>query len=97
MFFKKDVFKKFANSYGNTCAGVSIIKKIATLLKRDSWKSLSCEFCETFENTFFIEHLRWLFLKLLNVTSIFSGLQKRESSNKLNNDRTKAPMSLLKF
>ena len=27
-------------------------------------QALSCEFCETFKNTFFIEYLRWLFLSM---------------------------------
>ena len=34
----------------------------------------SCEFCEIFKNTFFTEHLRWLFLKF---TSTYNkGLKK---------------------
>ena len=28
---------------------------------------LSCEFCEIFKNTFFIEHIWWLLLKLIQV------------------------------
>ena len=32
----------------------------------------SYEICELFKNTFFIEHLRWLPLKIMNPTHVFS-------------------------
>ena len=43
----------------------SLFNKVAgsrpvTLLKRGSNKSVSCEICEIFKNTFFKEPLRWL-------------------------------------
>ena len=36
--------------------------KTASLLNRDSNTSVSCEYCEIFRNTYFMEHLRWLLL-----------------------------------
>ena len=54
MFYKIDVLENFANSQENTFARVSfLISKIEALAQ-----VFSCEFCETFKNTFFIEHLR---------------------------------------
>ena len=46
----------------------SLFNKVAgswpvTLLKRGSNKSVSCEICEIFKNTFFREPLRWLLLE----------------------------------
>ena len=52
------VLKKFAKLIGkHLCQSLFLI-----LLKRDSGRCF-CDFCETFKNTFFIEHLRWLLLK----------------------------------
>ena len=37
----------------------------ATLLKRDPTQVSSCEHCQDFKNSFFIEHLCWLLLNML--------------------------------
>ena len=51
----KKVFLKISqNSQENTCAKVSLLIKLQAQL-------FSCEFCEFFKNTFFIEHFRWFF------------------------------------
>ena len=44
----------------NNVAGL----KAGNLLKRDPTQVFSSEYCEIFENIFFIEHLRWLFLSV---------------------------------
>ena len=43
-------------------ANMIYCRKLETLLKKALAKVFSCEFCETFESTFFIKHLRWLLL-----------------------------------
>ena len=62
MFFKIITLKRFANSQESACVGAySLIKLLvlttATLLKRDSNTSFSCEFCQLFKNTHFVEDL----------------------------------------
>ena len=41
-----------------------------------------CEFCEVFKNTFFIEHIRWLFLSklyaVLNSGCFFAVIKEEE-------------------
>ena len=38
--------------------------RLGTLFKKETLaQAFSCEFCEIFNSTFFIEHLRWLLLK----------------------------------
>ena len=44
------------NLQENTCARVSFLNKVAGL--RPLAQVFSCEFCEIFKNTFFIEHVR---------------------------------------
>ena len=34
----------------------------------------SCEFCETFKNTFFIKHLRWLLPELKSINYLHNNL-----------------------
>ena len=62
MFHEKGILKNFAKLKGkhlcqslffNNVAGI----KPATLLKNRLWHGFPCEFCKTFKNTFFIEHL----------------------------------------
>ena len=51
------------------CWGFFLIKlqafRPATFSKRDSNIAVSCGYCEIFKNSFFTEHLWWLFLKVL--------------------------------
>ena len=53
---RKGVFRNFGKFTG---------LRPATLLKESLAQVFSYEFCEIFKNTFFIEHLRWLLLKML--------------------------------
>ena len=54
---KKGVLKDFTKFKGNTCTRV-FIKKACNFSKKETLAQLFfCEFCETFKNTFFIEHL----------------------------------------
>ena len=62
MFFKKVFLKSWQISQENTCVVVSFLIKLKTFcpptwLKKDSNKSVSCEICKSFRNTFFEEHL----------------------------------------
>ena len=82
MFFKIAAlknFKKFTGKY--MCRSFFLIKlQACKFIKKETLAQLgSCEFCENFENAFFIEHLRWLLL--LFVTLIFTYyLQNKISS-----------------
>ena len=77
-FCKKGILKNFAKFTGkqlcqsllfNKAAGL----KPAILLKRKLWhRCFLMNFCETFKNTFFVKHLRWLLLLLLG--TFFSTL-----------------------
>ena len=67
--YKKGVLKKIAkftkkhlyqNLFFNKAAG------LATLKKETLAQVFFCEFCKNFENTFFIEYLRWLLLRYTN-------------------------------
>ena len=57
---KKGVLRNFANSQENTCVKVAFLIKLAcNLIKKENLAQVfSCEFCEVFKNTLFIEHLR---------------------------------------
>ena len=61
---KKKVFLKVSqNSQEKTCARVSFLitlqSSTCNFIKKETMAQvLSCEFCEIFENTYFIEHLR---------------------------------------
>ena len=62
IFYKIGVLKNSDNSQESVCAGVSFNEVAnltsATLLKSQSSTGFLCEFCETFNNAFFTEHLR---------------------------------------
>ena len=67
VFHKKDILKNFAKFTGKQrCQGLFFNKVAglipATLLKKETLQVFSCEFCQIFQNTFFTEHLLWLFL-----------------------------------
>ena len=56
------------NSKENTCSRVSILielqAEVYNFIKKETLAQVfSCEFCEIFKNTFFIEHLWWLLLE----------------------------------
>ena len=67
MFFKIGVLKNFSIFTGkHLCWSLLLNKwqtfKSAALLKETPTQLFSCEYCEIFKNTFFIEQLRWLLL-----------------------------------
>ena len=52
------------NSLENTCAR-DFLPEACNFIKKESLAQVfSCEFCEISKNTFFIEHLWWLLLKV---------------------------------
>ena len=62
VFIKNIVLIFSQSSQENTCDGVFYFNKVAdrslvTLLERDCGRGVSCELCETFKNTFFVERL----------------------------------------
>ena len=60
---KKGFLQILQNSQENTYARVSFLIKLQAWIKREALAQvLSCEFCKSFRNTFFIEHLWWLLL-----------------------------------
>ena len=64
----KEVFLKILqNSQENTCARASFLIKLQFIKKQTLAQVFSCEFCELFKNTFFIENHWWL------LPVIFSG------------------------
>ena len=66
MFFKIGVLRNFANFIGKHLCW-SIFNKVVGLQlysKETPTKVFSCKICETFKNTFFIEHLPWLLLSV---------------------------------
>ena len=57
-----EIFAKFA---GEHLCQSRFFNKVATLLKKETLaQGFSCEFCEIFMNTFFIEHLRGIFISI---------------------------------
>ena len=69
MFFKKDAFKNFAKFTGKQLCQSIVLKTLqasvsaCNFIKKETLAQVfSCEFCEIFKSTFFIEHLRWLLL-----------------------------------
>ena len=68
MSFKKGVPKISQNSQENTCARVAFLIKLqadaCNFIKKVTLAQVfSCEFCEIFKNTFFMEHLWCLLLQ----------------------------------
>ena len=64
---KNVFFEILQNLQKNACARVSFLIKLQTgacnfITKETLTQLFSCEFYEVFRNTFFIEHLWWLFL-----------------------------------
>ena len=68
MFYKIDVLKNFTKFAGKHLCWTLIFNKLHK--KKALTQVFSCEFCENFNDTFFIiEHLWWLVLK---IESLFS-------------------------
>ena len=64
---KKMLLKISQNSQENNCVGVFLqyscrAEALHFTKKETPTQVLSCELCENFKNTFFIEQLRWLLL-----------------------------------
>ena len=58
------------NSQENTSVRVSFTGQACNFIKKETpTQMFSCEFCEIFKNTFFIEHLRWLLLYIMEYWS----------------------------
>ena len=81
MFFKIDALKKLAicmEEHLRWCLFSMNLQNCrpSTLLKRDSKQLFSCEYCETFKSSFFIEHLRWLPLNHYLQYQKYSSIQK---------------------
>ena len=71
VFYKKGVPKKFTKFTGqeNTCVRVSFLIKF----KKETLKqTFSCQLCETFKNTYFLEHL-WTTASEEETTELDSG------------------------
>ena len=64
VFCKKDVLKNFSKFTGkHLFQSLFLIEFFNKLFKKKTQTQVfSCEFCEIFKNTFFMEHRRWLLL-----------------------------------
>ena len=74
---KKVFLKILQNSQEKTCGRVSFLIKLQAsaciFIKKEALAQLFCsEFCDIFQCTFFIGHLRWLFLSLEHFKSFGS-------------------------
>ena len=58
MFFKVGVLKNLA-----IFPGKHLPQDLQFYLKKTPTQVFSCDYCEIFKSTFFIEHLRWLLLR----------------------------------
>ena len=66
----KTFLKISQSSLENICTRVSFLMKLedstCNFIKNEALAQVVfCEFCEIFKNIFYIEHLRWLLLKLV--------------------------------
>ena len=70
VFCKKGIITCFVKFTGKYLCQRLFFNKVALLLnfikKETLAQLLSCEFCKIFKNTFFLEHLRWLFVNIGN-------------------------------
>ena len=72
IFLWKGVFEKFANFTGKHLCQSFFFNK--SFIKKESLEQMfSCEFCQIFKNTFFIEDLSWLLLSLIEFRLNNSG------------------------
>ena len=95
---RKNNGKKYACKYfnANNKNYDAYLKPLAcNFIKKESLAHVfSCEFCEITKNTFFTEHLRWLFLLLetpgyIN-RDVRNDIKKKMLSDKLNDPHTSA-------
>ena len=76
------IFLKFRNIHSEISVLESLLNKVAELQacnvikKTTPTQVFSCEYCEVFKNSFFIEHLRWLVLQVLYKNSCSQGFCK---------------------
>ena len=71
VFCKKGIFKNVINFTGKPLCESLFFNKYTglrpiTLTKKRLWHRSSCEYCDIFKSTIFIEHLRWLSLVKLD-------------------------------
>ena len=77
-----NIFLKFRNIHSEISVLESLLNKVAELQacnvikKTTPTQVFSCEYCEVFKNSFFIEHLRWLVLQVLYKNSCSQGFCK---------------------
>ena len=67
MFYEKGILKISKNLQENTCVGISdLVNEDANLgLQKDTVTQVFfCEFCDILKNTFFIEYIQWVLLKI---------------------------------
>ena len=74
----KGILKKLAKFTGKHLCLVSILIKMqaeaCNFIKKETLaKVFSCKFCKILKNTFFIEHLRWLYI-VLEIVWIFTSI-----------------------
>ena len=77
-----------SESLFNKVAGLrpaTLLKTCNFIKKETQRKVFSCEFCEIFKNTFFIEHLRWLLLtgvtQKKSCCKVLENLQKKTTND----------------
>ena len=63
-------YKTSQNSQVSTCAGASRLEVYNFIKKETPTEVFSCEICETFKNSFFTKHLRWLRLTDISINII---------------------------
>ena len=64
VFCKESVLKNFTKFTGKHLCQILFFSKVQLLKRETLAQVFSCEFCEIFKNTFFIEHLQWLLLTI---------------------------------
>ena len=67
MFRKKKYLQKFRKTDKKKPVSEFLLQVLGQQLKDTSSQVFSCQFCEIVRNTFFIEHLWWLFLPILKL------------------------------
>ena len=67
MFCEKRYPQKFRKTDKKKPVSEFLLQVLGQQLKDTSSQVFSCQFCEIVRNTFFIEHLRWLFLPILKL------------------------------
>ena len=74
---KKVLLKIAQNSQENNCAGDSCRLSAYNFIKKETpTQVFSCEFCEFFNNTYFIKHLRTAGSEMIQETADYSNTDK---------------------